>query len=362
LAKALVLPADDSACGRFRLLYPARAIRQAGGDVAINRYGHPDEMRLSVIRDTSQQPIILGNKKSYPVVGVKDFDADVLVMQRPATQNMLRTIQLVQKQLGKAVVVDIDDALWNIHPKNLSHAVWQDNRPSNWRWLLKCCRAADLVTVTTKALQDKVGGVIIPNCIPDEYLEIKTKKKGKVAVGWGGTITTHPDDLQVTNGAVAVGCRDAGARFIAVGGGQPELNLLEFEEKDDAEFTGPIPIDEWPKKLAGLDVSIVPLADSQFNHGKSWLKSLESCALGSVPIMSPTPDNLLLHERGVGVIAKRPRQWRSQIIGIVLDDARREELGSQGREAAGELTFSKNAWLWEEAWDMAVRNRGRKAA
>lgn len=345
--RILVYPADDSRSGR-RLVWPAEHLLSQGADIVIaNKHDHTDHAdpvwndRYDVV--VIQRPML----RRY-VEGVDEFET-------------IGAIQRLQAD-GMKVVVDIDDDFMALNRKN---AVWKRTHPSespdcNWQHLSTACRLADLVTVTTPALARRYGAhgrvAIIPNHIPQSYLEIPHPVNDVPIVGWSGAVATHPDDLQVTRHAVDRALQATGARFLMVGpedGVQERLGLSE-----PPEVTGFIHIDQYPFEMARIDVGIVPLELSKFNQAKSYLKGLEFGALGIPYVVSPTDPYLLVPG---GLVAPRPKDWERWIRRLIEDEPFRKMVGERGRRWAELQTVELNAHLWMEAWEMAYK-RGRKLA
>ena len=113
----------------------------------------------------------------------------------------------------------------------------------------------------------------------------------------------------------------------------------------------------WPEALAALDVGIVPLAAHKFNEAKSALKMLEMAAVGVPAVVSPSPDNVRLARRGVGLLAKDAAHWRQWVRLLVENPESRSELAGRGREVAAESTYEAHAGRWWDAWATALDNR-----
>lgn len=349
--RVLVYPADASRCGR-RILWPAEALIAQGADIVIGDRHRPDDP-------------------------IWNQGADIVVLQRPMLKRYVAphlddngvpepaVIELLQAD-GMRVVVDIDDDFMALNRKN---GVWDRTHPSvspdcNWQHLSAACRMADLVTVTTPALARRYGAhgrvAIIPNHIPASYLDIERPQNDVPVVGWSGAVATHPDDLQVTRGAVSRALQQTGARFLMVGpadGVQANLGLLE-----PPVATGFVDLDDYPFEMARIDVGIVPLEDSAFNAAKSWLKLMEFAALGVVPIGSPTLPNVEFAERYRLPLASKPKDWERWVRRLVTDTELRVEMSEAGREAMREETIEANAYRWMEVWEMAYGRNERRTA
>lgn len=347
-----VHPADDGGClgGHYRLIFPGRVLLGQGHDVVL---GGPEASLPGQF-----------DGRTHQLVGCAPVDADVVVLQRPLKRVLADLIPHLQAQ-GVAVVVEVDDDFTCIPPAN---PCWSDTHPRrhpdrNWDHLARACRLADLVTVSTPALAARYGGhgrvVVLPNFVPAWYLGVQAPENDAVTVGWAGSPHTHPGDLEVMGGAVSRVLASTGAGFRAVGSAKT-LDVLDVE--GDVVEWAPL-LDGYPQAVATLDVGVVPLADSAFNRGKSSLKMAESAALGVAVVASPTPENVVLHRLGVGMLARKPREWEGALRSLVLDVGRRAEMVAAGREVMAGRTYEQHAWRWAEAWEQAVVNRrGRRAA
>lgn len=296
--------------------------------------------RCSTHDTTVTDTLVLGRDRAGVVREVVT-DADVVVFQRPGLPWQVDAIRVLQGR-GVRVVVDMDDDFGALHHAN---AARDPAAATRMAW---ACQVADLVTVSTPALAHRYashGRVrLLPNCVPAWYLDVESDKPHPV--GWAGSVHTHPDDLEVTRGAVGRTVSD----FHVIGTGQGVKDALGLRSEPSA--TGWVPLEQYPHAVATLKVGLVPLADSQFNAAKSALKMSEYASLGVVPIVSPTPDNLRLHAEGVGLVAKRPREWQRHLRALE-DDGLRADLAEHGRKLMAGHTYERNAYRWDEAWTSA---------
>lgn len=342
--KVYVYPADDTGCGYYRLIWPAEVLRSAGVNVVIV----PPHQRSASIRgglDSSGNLIMI---QPPP-------DADVMVMQRITHRHLVRGVTLLREQ-GVSVVIDMDDDLGSIHPANPAfiamHPAYGQNLDHTWQNAQLACDAASLVTVSTDALLSRYArhgrGVVLRNCVPERYLKIP--RTDSSVIGWGGSVHSHPDDLQTVGSGIE--CVMDETSFRVVGPGDQVRSVLRLSR--DPEITGVQDIhDGWPTTLAKLGVGIAPLADTRFNAAKSWLKPLEYAALGVPWVASPRVEYRRLHALGVGLLAEKPRQWTAQLRRLVRSESLRDEMSQQGRDVVSQLTIEQNAWRWIEAWQQA---------
>lgn len=344
----LIYPADALGCGMYRMIWPGKAAAYKGRPVTVQ----------------PKSPHIIVNKKVNPPVAldIQTGNADVVVFQRPANYQISQLIPILQRR-GVAVVIDMDDDLTCIHPRNPAHKSYNPkNSPlKNHEWARKACELADLVTVTTPALAERYAPhgrfAIVPNHIPASYLAIPREPynpEKRPVVGWAGWVRTHPEDLYVTSGMINQALINTGARFMSIGD-KAMYTALRVRPRPDYIHRGFVGIYEYPSELIKLDVGLVPLQNSPFNRAKSWLKALEYASLGVVPVVSPTPDNMRLVEMGAALVANNPKEWKTVVEDILLDHEKRIEMSQHCRKVAAGLTIEDNTHLWWDAWSGAAR-------
>jgi hypothetical protein len=357
--KIKVYPADTTGCGFFRLIWPVEYLRRKGllpADVQLEI--RPPQDRDLKLRTDGER-----------VVEVLDVEPDaVYVFQRLTHSWMAQAVPLL-RAAGAAVVVDVDDDLGSIHPRNPAyHAMhpsrfnrWDQARREinrhSWRCLADACRDATLVTVSTPALLERYAGHgrghVLYNYLPDVYYGLPHEDSD--VTGWPAALHSHPDDPSAVGGAVARLVAE-GAAFRVVG--DPVGTGAAFGLPADAQgVRQSIPVMDWPAAVASLGIGIAPLADTRFNACKSWLKPLEMSALGVPWVASPRAEYRRLAERaGIeerGTLADNPRRWHRELDRLRRDPALRAERSEAGRAVAETLRLRDHAWRWLEAWSRA---------
>lgn len=289
------------------------------------------------------------------LTGVDVRDADVWVMNRPISQKAVQVIQELEES-GRKVVVDIDDNFGAVRP---AHSMFATAAEAHANTLL-ACKEASLVICTTQTLLDEYGsghGVVIPNYIPESYLSIERRgHSGGAWVGWSGTRTSHPGNLEETRGQVAKAVRDGDAEFAYVGPKELAWEIKEALGKCRLKTSGWFRIQDYPKAIAELDIGIIPLCNTTFDHSKSWLKLAEYASVGVAGVASPSQPNKLLNSYGVGLIAERPKDWYRQISKLIKDADYREDIAETSREVMHLFTVEKNCNQWVDAFNRALRS------
>lgn len=357
-----ILASDKGGCGHYRCMYPADAVRKGDADVNIQVVHDVDDPRAPEL-------ILRGPAGAAQVIDVSPMDCDVLVLQRPAHRHLVELIPYVQAQ-GIAVVCEYDDDFDNIDPRNPAYPHYQ-NAELNGGFAKLAAQTCDLVTVSTKALARRYGSHgrvrVLPNYVPASHLRAEPLpgyERPWVKLGYAGNPAVHPGDLEIVGDAVVKLVND-GAGFLGIGGSAVLERLgLETDVRHPAsgvEVMKGVPIEEYASALACLDVGIVPLANTTFNHAKSWLKGLEYAAAGVPFVASPTTQYLELARLGVGdcvpTTTRAPAAWRRLLEPLLEDDVYRKLRAEEGRIQVSSMTYEEHGWQWLQAWSDALAVR-----
>jgi hypothetical protein len=345
------------------MIWPSHALQQAGFDVDIldEKATFPTTIQDSWYR---QQVPGVGTKlvKIPHVIDVVPPDADVVVVQRPLRRSAVEIVEILKRK-GKRIVIELDDDFECVPTRNVA---WKDVHPRmspdrNYLWVRKAVELADVVTVSTPALAQRYGRfsqrppIVLPNCVPEIYTRIVPIPHEGRYIGWSGAVKTHPDDLQVTRGAVAQTARTLEIDIAVIGDGEMVHRYLGMSKDQELVCCGWVPIRDYPMQMAQIDVGIVPLDLCPFNHAKSWLKGLEFAALRVPYVASPTGPYRLAFAAGAGRLASRPQDWSRELRRLFTDDDHRAEIIAGGYEFAQHWTYEKQAERWWDAWAQALQ-------
>lgn len=369
--------ADLGGCGHYRIIWPAEAIAL---------HTDPDELEVTIVTEDDAASVfevkvdkaatfanggtpVLGELEQYP-------DADLVILQRPLTGNLVHVLEQLQAR-GIAVAVEVDDDFETIHPNNIAWPtvqphLEQHNGGRSYLHLRRACELADHVIVSTPALAARYGKhgrvSVVRNYVPRSYLHLMPPERepGDTAlrVGWSGSVNTHPDDLQVTRGAVGEVLRkhELNMHVVGVGDARVVHNLGLGPGAKLAHTGGWLPLEQYPAGMAMLDVGIVPLNLTPFNEAKSYLKGLEWAATGVPFIASPTGEYRHLEQLGAGLIADKPKHWRRHLEALIVDEDYRDELAQAGKRAAARLIIEEHLDEHLAAWSRALEHRAQRKA
>lgn len=365
-----VYPADAYGSGSYRLIWPARALEAQG---------QPVRVHLPADRDGVGGDF---DERTGKIVAARiPDDATAIVLQRVSMSRLGEAIPLIRAK-GVAVIVDMDDDLTKIAPSN--PAYWGFRKDTghsqhNQENAARACRDATLVTVSTPRLIDVYGrdgrgqvkSRVLRNCVPERFLGIEHVEPDPISFGWPGVLQSHPLDLDPAGVAparlIGEGFRyfAAGPDFAYVPGDAGLWRKLgvsaEQVERSSSSTAGNLAFEDYPGAVSRMGVGMAPLADTRFNHAKSWLKPLEMSALGVPWVASPLPEYAELHgqmrrvaDDSVGLLAKQPRDWYRCLRWLLTDGHLRQAMSLAGRAAAAHFTIEANAWRWLEAWQLAI--------
>jgi hypothetical protein len=349
-----VYPADQAGCGYYRMIWPAEALRGQGHDVTVMDVDHRN-LALKIDRGTDTVSDVMDDPAA---------DCDVMVFQRLTHPWMAQAVPILRSK-GVAVVIDMDDDLNSIHPRNPAWTMMHPKRAAagsagprqlhSWSNLAQACRDATMVTVSTPALLPIYGhghGRVIPNYLPDSYF--RRPRVDSQVVSWPASLHSHPDDPMVTGGALARLVEEDNAGFYITGDPTGCGAAFGLPGNGDPLGTGPVDLEDWPERVRQIGIGISPLADTKFNRSKSWLKPLEMSALGVPWVASPRAEYQRLNALGAGVLADTPRRWYRELARLRDSAAARWELTESGRAAVDDLRIERQAWRWLEVWSDAL--------
>lgn len=356
--KVYVFPADQHGCGHYRLIWPVEQLKREGWDV---------EIVLPDARDGQLSAVMDGNR----VVSVDiPADADMMVFQRVTHSYVTQAIPLIAAK-GVAVVIDIDDDLTCIDPRNPAYTMMHPTGPypdHSWHNTLEACDEATFVVTSTPALQRVFArhgrGAVFHNYVCADLLEIP--RVDHDMVGWAGSVHSHPGDLQLMGSSVNRLMQE-GVSFGIIGAPDGVHEAWGVPQDRPLHCTGPTSVHEWGKTVAKLGIGVAPLADTRFNAAKSWLKPLEYMAVGVPSVASPRAEYGALKRLcpdGGPLLAEKPGQWYSLVKSLYQSAGLREQQSQAGRAFMRTMTIEGNAWKLGELWNTALNleRRGQRSA
>lgn len=306
-------------------------------------------------------------------------------------------------QMGKAVIADYDDNLFDCHPFNPGYStlglkevkiripgheetwLWKDGRTGfsikdnqmRFNSHIDVLNVSTLVTTTTDTLKDKLynnitvkddnGDIIsgrpldefvtIPNAIDFDLfknLPFKKRHSRKLRIGWTASDSHVLEGQIICHILKELNSRRNDFEFVIMGNVE---KLRSATVGYPIEWHPFVDISIYPLKLASLelDIGIAPLDDFSFNHCKSELKWSEYSALKIPTVCSNiTPYQVIRH--GVdGMLANDPIQFVDHICTLMDDSLLRRKIANQAYERNyQDYNLDKVVYKWVDTFKRAL--------
>lgn len=294
--------------------------------------------------------------------GFKHKDCDVIVIQRWMDNKAERAINMA-RAAGQIVVNDIDDWYWGLDRRNQAYAATDPKtHPNCNRELYKDAMAAsDMITCSTPFLLNKmremfpdVPSVLVRNAIDLERWEFSEPPQTTIpTVGWVGSTLHRSGDLETLRGILGPFLDRTKGPFMHAG---------KWETAEHAGELALVPEDKWLSRplvgvleytghFEGIDIGLVPLSEQEFNWAKSAIKGMEYAAAGVPFVAQASPEYVWLREtHGIGMTAKKPKQWRA-CLEKLLDPDERIRQARESRESVAALDFAIKWKDWLEVYE-----------
>jgi glycosyltransferase involved in cell wall biosynthesis len=317
----------------------------------------------------------------------KVMEADIVLFQRPATEEWLKFVKVAQKA-GKIIVVDYDDDPFNTNPLSPAYRfygtedvamkwedgktdmLWQDgidgfNIEQNIRHrdLFRAnFKKADMITCTTDILGDSFrkinpNTVVLPNLVDFSlYPKVEYVKKG-VRILWQGGSSHYEDLYMVKDALVRILKKYPDVVFVYFGDMRFK-NLFKDAPQSQIEWHSWVSHQVYPYKLATLncDIGLCPVTDNIFNRNKSAIKWMEYSLMGMATIASNIPPYSTVIEGGRAGILVNDDLWFDAMEQLIKDKAHRESIAYYAREEVhANHNADTKAFLWKNAYERLLK-------
>lgn len=318
LPVVLATHSDWGGCGFYRIMHPFSAL--------------VDDYRIEG-----------GLQKDYfNFMDVARIKPDVVILKHKWN---LDDIRRYRDLIGVEVALDFDDYLPNIptrsiHRKEISQSVIKKMR--------RAIETVDWIVVSTPELANEYSKyhddirVALNGLNPTWWRGVSGQRRvgRKMRVGWAGG-SSHSGDLAEIQFAV----KDLADEV--------EWVFMGMKPKGvDCEFHAGVPIEQYPQKLASLDLdlAVVPLEVNQFNRCKSNLRLLELGACG-VPIIC-TDIEPFRCGLPVTLVSNRYHDWVEAVRAHIADPDYLARTGDELRDIIHREWMLEGAFLdqWSRAW------------
>ncbi|WP_263139221.1 glycosyltransferase [Pseudomonas sp. RIT-PI-AD] len=324
LPRVLAYPADHFGCGHYRVIQPFKALQEAGliqGQIS-DRY--------------------------HSLVELERFQPDVLLLQRQIRDENLAAISEVRTFSRAFKVFELDDYLPNLPLKSVHRATMPKDIVKSLRRVIAL---TDRLVLSTEALAESFADLhgtirVVANTLPVHWwghLQSRRNVGDKPRIGWGGG-ASHTGDLELIFDVV----RELADRVDWVFFGMCPDKLRPYVK----EYHPGVSIDEYPAKLASLDLdlALAPLEQNLFNECKSNLRLLEYGACAYPVICSDV--RCFRGDLPVTRVKNRFKDWMDAIQQHLADPEASAAQGRALRECVHRdwMLSGENLRRWQAAW------------
>lgn len=285
-------------------------------------------------------------------------DVDLIVFQRWMDENAADVIYAA-RGAGQIVLNDVDDWYWGLDRRNDAYKATDPkvnptcNRDHYWRAL----EASDGVTVSTPFLRDQLSKLPCEVRLVRNAIDVD-RFGGQPSIhvyniGWVGSTAHRSGDLEILRGIAGPFVERNYLSFVHAGYTRraPSAGDLAGVPEDRQVKHQMVPITEYPDLISTIDIGVVPLNDVPFNHAKSAVKGMEYAAAGIPFVATRSPEyDWLSNEVGVGLTAKKPREWVKHLDSLMDLDFRFEQI-EKNRARIYDLDVNLKIDEWVSAYE-----------
>ncbi len=255
-------------------------------------------------------------------------DVDVIWLQREIIPFAPFFIEKLLMS-GRKLVIDFDDA----------HHLYYKSLKAGWAQTLfgdkieRLMRLADAVTVGNRTLSDYARAVgarnvhLIPSAVDTTHFST-APAPDPFTVGWIGTPMTAEDAMPLVQAPLTRFLTETGARCVLVGVRPDQFPDIPAERIPWSE-------DSADALLTRMSVGLCPLADTEWNRGKSGYKIIQYMAAGRPSLVSPVGIAAELIADGLtGFHCRTPHDWYQGLMKLSRDVELRASCGHRAQDIA----------------------------
>jgi hypothetical protein len=206
---------------------------------------------------------------------------DVLFMQRAYSKKHYEALQIA-KDVGTPIWLDYDDDLFNLSDDNPAAKLYRPEETQ--RTIAKCCAIADVITVSTEHLKDRLGPLnknieIIPNAFDERRWHgqrFPLNPERKKVLMWRGSSTHYRDLMLYAPQIIEISKKhtDWGFYFF---GFNPWMLTEHMPHERTMVNENHLDIVQYHRLLGQMQpvFLMVPLVPSTFNYSKSNIAWIE---------------------------------------------------------------------------------------
>ncbi len=368
--KVCFVPRDFDGPGSYRMMFPMEQLNRNGYDVRLPPHHRTEDGNIhTTLLNSEMKKDVYGRE----VEMIQMIPADVFVFQM-SLQQVMTQITLKLRANGKVVVGEADDDWLELTPDLPVYWGTGKHAMHNREHLIRTFMACDALTVSTPHLKESFERIhdnvhVLPNYLNWDMWKDVTPQyevdRERVRIGWMGNSKLRPRDVALMGDFVGPFLEEhPEVDFVLAGNnpgvhdrlGVPDGQRVSYPAIPFRRNTFGMELD-LPKITAVMDIGLVPLQLTEFNHSKSALKGMEYNACGIPFVASPTDSYKDWTEEGTnGFLASSSKQWREHLE-TLLDRETRSRMGESARRKARKFTIQRHWRKWAELYQRLWLNR-----
>jgi glycosyltransferase involved in cell wall biosynthesis len=274
-----------------------------------------------------------GFHASAPRIARELVSGDVIIAIKPRLHSFGLALA-ARRVRPRPLLLDVDD--WELGFFN----AWADAAlaPLSWisaasnlhtRWYFTRAARADAVTVSTRWLQQRFGGSLIPHARPE--MRAPGPLSPEPLVMFAGTPRPHKGLSDLVLAFRQVQARGAELHLIGAAGDRELARLAAADRRVRLEPA--VPLEQLPERLARAWVIAIPQRDEAASRAQLPAKLMDAMALGKAIVSTAVGElpSWLSDDAGVIVPPRDPRALGAALERLLGDAALRRHLGERAR-------------------------------
>jgi len=278
----------------------------------------------------------------FPAKDPRILEADIIIIQRALHEFFLEWIPKMQS-MGKKIIYDLDDTLWDIPASNLASRHYPPKQLRRVEAVINC---VDVITSSTIPLAEflkkkfnKPTFVVSNKIWMDEMGMSREKEHNeKIKIGWAGSYT-HAGDFN--NNYLSRMLRELPYDKV-------DLYMMGWTPTWAKSFAKSIPwvkTEDFHKTFVSQnwDIGLIIAQDNMFNRCKSNLKFLEYGSIKCAPIADSVYPYTTTMSHGVdGLLINNPKtDWVENVYTLIENESLRRTIADNAYNNV------KNNWTYE---------------
>jgi glycosyltransferase involved in cell wall biosynthesis len=269
---------------------------------------------------------------------------DMVVIQREVFPFLTPALERWVLFRHPRIVFAFDDAVYSgqLHAPDLNHAALY--RFKYGRGVDEVIRRSSHVIAGNRILAEYARQLnprvsIVPTVVDcGRYRRKPASASGPVTIGWMGSRSTAAHLRAIEPALKKVAADNPGSvrfRFFGFPEYQPDLpDCLSLPFRLETEL----------EDLAGIDIGLMPLPDTEWTRGKCAFKAIQYMAIGAATVASPVGITTDLIQHGVnGMLASSEEEWCLCLNALLQHEELRGTLASAARRTIEE-SYSLQVW------------------